>query len=154
MEIKIVSLLTILLYTIIASQSVSYIISLRHVQQNMTAAEYIAFRKLTDKNFRLKFRPVIYASLVSTLLLVILCGIQFSVLLFTSSAIAFMALLADIIIAVKGNVPINTIINTWTPEKYPDNWADYRSNWLQIYSIRQVLNLTGFASLLAGAVFS
>ncbi|HTE09470.1 MAG TPA: hypothetical protein VK645_00845 [Chitinophagaceae bacterium] len=154
MEIKINLLITILLYSIIVSQSVSYIISLRDVQQNMTAAEYIVFRKLTDKNFRSKFRPVIYASLVSNLLLVVLCGIHFNGLLFTGAAVAFVGLLTDIIITIKGNLPVNNIINTWTPEKYPENWADYRRYWLQVFCKRQVANLTGFVSLLAAAIFS
>ena len=154
MEIKIVLFITLLLYTIIVSQSWSYIISLRNVQQHLEAPAYIAFRQLTDKNFNAKFRYVIYASLLANLVLLILCGIQFSGLLFTGAVISFTALLTDTFIAVKGNVPINKIINTWTPEQYPSNWAGYRNTWLRIFSIRQALNITGFISLLATAIFS
>jgi len=154
MEIKIVLLLTLLLYTIIVSQSLSYIISLRNVQQHLNAPAYIAFRKLTDKNFNAKFRYVIYASLFANLLLLVMCSIHFSGLLFTGVVISFVALLTDTLFAVKGNMPINTIINTWTPEQYPSNWADYRTAWMKIFSIRQALNITGFISLLAAAIFS
>ena len=154
MEIKIILLITVLLYSAIVSQSFSYLISLRNVQQNMDAAAYIGFRKLTDKNFTAKFRWVIYASLFFNLLLAVVCGIHFAGLLFTTAVIAFVALLADTLIAVKGNMPINQVINTWSPQNYPDNWADFRKQWLYLFSIRQVINLGGFVTLLVGAIFS
>ena len=154
MLIKIVLLLTILLYSIIVSQSFSYIISLRNVQLNMNAGEYISFRKLTDKNFQKKFKYVMYAGLLLNLLLVVLCTVQFSAVLFASSLTGFIALFADTIIAVKKNMPVNKIINTWTAEKYPGNWTEYRTVWLFAFSQRQCLNIAGFFSLLAGAIFS
>lgn len=154
MLIKIILFLTILLYSIIVSQSFSYIISLRNVQLNMNAGEYISFRKLTDKNFQKKFKYVMYAGLLLNLLLLVLCTVQFSAVLFASSLTGFIALVADTIIAVKKNMPINKIINTWTAEKYPGNWAGYRTVWLFAFSQRQCLNITGFFSLLAGAIFS
>lgn len=154
MIIKIVLFLTILLYSIIVSQSFSYIISLRNVQINMSAGEYISFRQLTDKNFQQKFRYILYAALLFNGLLVAICAIQFSALLFTSSLTAFIALIADTAIAVKKNLPVNKIINAWTAEKYPGNWAEYRRVWLFAFSQRQCLNIAGFSSLMAGAVFS
>lgn len=154
MEIKFVLVLTILLYSIIVSQSFSYIISLRNVQQGLNAAAYIAFRKLTDKNYNAKFRWVIYASLLCNLALVILLGLRGPGFLCWSAVFSLMALLADTLVTVKGNLPINKTINTWTPEQYPQNWASYRSHWLRIFSIRQWLNITGFIVLLIAAIFS
>jgi len=154
METKIILLPTILLYSVIVSQSFSYIISLRNVQQQLNAPSYIVFRKLTDKNYNATFRWVIYAGLLCNLMLVILCAVQSGRLLLAGSIISFVALLADTLIAVKGNMPINKIINTWTPEQYPHNWADYRTSWLQFFSKRQVLNITGFTCLLAAVIFS
>ncbi len=154
MEIKIVLLLTVILYSIIVSQSFSYIISLRNVQQQLNAEAYIAFRKLTDKNYNTKFRWVIYASLLCNLVLVLLSGLQGPRLLFYGAVFALMALVADTVIAVKGNMPINKTINTWTAEQYPQNWASYRSSWLRIFSIRQMLNITGFTVLIIATLFS
>jgi uncharacterized membrane protein len=154
MEIKIITFITIFFYSVIASQSFSYIISLTNVQQNMSAAEYISFRKITDRNYRAKFKLVIYATLISNLLLVIAAVINSSGSLSITAAIALALLVADMMVAVKGNLPINDTINTWTLDNYPANWADYRTKWLNLFHKRQILNLTGFASLLAGAVFS
>ncbi|MEO5683990.1 MAG: hypothetical protein ABIQ88_15215 [Chitinophagaceae bacterium] len=154
MELKIILFLTLALYSAIASQSFSYIISLRDVQENMNAAAYIIFRKLTDKNFRSKFRFLLYAALAFNVLLVIICCSHSPGLLLGSAAISLAALVTDICIAVKGNMPINNIINTWTPDQYPDNWAGYRKSWMQFFCKRQAVNLIGFLSLLLGAIFS
>ncbi len=154
METKVILLLTMLPYSIVVSQSFYYIISLRNVQQQMPAKEYIAFRQLTDKNFRAKFKWVVYAALITNLLLVIACFIYFSGFLLTCAVLALLALLADTGLTVKGNLPINDIINTWTTAQYPPDWARYRTRWLQVFSWRQLANISGFISLLAAAVFS
>ena len=154
MEIKIIILINLILYSIVASQSFSYIISLTNVQQNMTATEYITFRKLTDKNFQLKFKPVIYAAVISNILLLIFRSNHFPDIVFITAALSLLALAADILIALKGNIPVNNIINRWTADHYPADWATYRAKWFQAFYKRQILNIAGFASVLVDAIFS
>ena len=153
MATQIILLFDLLLYSIIAAQSISYIISLTAVQQKMNVNEYIVFRKLTDKNFRLKYAKVVYATLLSSLALVIITIMHFNLLLLVCAVIALLAFVIDIMITVKGNLPINDIINTWTAESYPANWNEYRQKWLDFFRLRQIVNLVGFVSLLLGVVF-
>ena len=153
MATQIILLFDLLLYSIIAAQSISYIISLTDVQQKMNVNEYIVFRKLTDKNFRLKYAKVVYATLLSSLALVIITIMHFNLLLLVCAVIALLAFVIDIMITVKGNLPINDIINTWTAESYPANWNEYRQKWLDFFRLRQIVNLVGFVSLLLGVVF-
>ena len=153
MEIKILLLVTILLYSIIASQSFSYMISLSDVQKNMTLAEYISFRKCTDKNYRAKFGKLMYGALIANMLLLIVCIFTASFGLAIAAGIAFILLSADSFIAVKYNVPINAMVNEWTTDGYPVNWTQYRQQWLQAFCKRQVINLSGFTILVSGAIF-
>ncbi len=74
-------------------------------------------------------------------------------ILFTSSVIALVALVIDIAIALKGNIPLNRTINTWSANRYPDNWQQVRSKWFSLYHVRQVANIAGFVCLLGGLVF-
>jgi MFS superfamily sulfate permease-like transporter len=53
----------------------------------------------------------------------------------------------------KGNMPINNLINTWTAENYPANWEYYRAKWLRIFFYREIATITGFVSLVTGVVF-
>jgi len=153
MEINIVIFINLLAYSFIVSQSFSYIIALRNVQQSMDAVTYIELRKLLDKNFRRKYSVVVYISLASSTLLTVLCSIEPTCLLFISSAIAWIALIIDTLLTLKGNMPINNIINTWSNDNYPADWKLYRKKWLSIFGKRQVVNIIGFLSLLLGTVF-
>jgi len=149
----IVLFVTLLLYSIIVSQSFSYIISQRQVQQAMDGEAYLQFRKLTDRLFQQRYRPVMYAGLLSNLALVMVSALSADKWVLISATTAFFALVADAMVTVKGNLPINAIINQWTEETLPTDWQQYRRRWLQVYSIRQVLSIVGYCSLLAAAVF-
>ena len=153
MATQIILLFDLLFYSIVAAQSISYIISLTDVQQRMNVNEYIVFRKLTDQNFRLKFSKVVYSTLLSSLALVIITVIHFNIVLLICAVVALLAFIIDIMITLKGNLPINDVINTWTSESYPANWNDYREKWFGYFRLRQIVNLTGFVSLLIGSVF-
>lgn len=153
MQTKILLLLTLLAYSIIVGQSYMYIIALKHVQNSMQANSWIELRKLLDAGFMANFKYAVYAALLTNLLLVITTIKNPGSLLFITAAIAFVALIADTLLTVKGNMPINTLINSWTADNYPANWAEYRTKWLQIFQYRQIANITGFVSLLVGAAF-
>ncbi len=154
MIINIILLLTLLTYSIIASQSFMYILALKDVQLKLEASSYTELRKLTDTSMRGKFTYVVYAALLFTLTLVIVTVKAPGSLQFITAAIAFVALIADTLLTVKGNLPINDIINSWSSDTYPENWAYYRTKWFHIFQYRQVANITGFVSLLVGTVFS
>lgn len=150
---NIVLLLTLLAYSIIVSQSFMYILALKNVQFSLEAKPYIELRKLIDTSMRGNFKYVIYAALLANLLLVITTIKNPGSLLFITAALAFICLIADTLLTVKGNLPVNDIINTWTADSFPANWETYRTKWFNIFQYRQIANITGFVSLLIGTVF-
>ena len=154
MEIKVIMLINLLAYSFIVSQSFTYIIALKNVQTSMEPASYIELRKLLDKNFQVKFRIVVYVTLLTCTVLTVLSSMHLTGLLFITSALGLAGLIVEILLAVKGNVPINRVINSWSADNYPANWKDYRAKWLAIFAKRQVVNIIGFLSLLIGAVFA
>ncbi len=153
MYTKPILLLTILAYSVIVAQSYMYIIALKNVQHSMQAESYIELRKLLDVNFRANYKFAVYAALVTSLILVLINIKTPGSLLFITSAIAFVALIADVLLMMKGNMPINDLINTWTVDHYPPDWAVYRAKWLRFFFYREIATISGFISLLAGVVF-
>ncbi|MDP4263364.1 MAG: hypothetical protein Q8941_12630 [Bacteroidota bacterium] len=153
MEIKITLFITLLLYTLVISQSFFYILAMSRVLKNMQPATYIESRQLLDASLQGSLGPVYYLALAASVALTAFCVINPSGLLFVCSVIALLSLIIDVVLSLKGNVPLNKIINTWTVSDYPGNWKEYRSRWFAIYTIRQVVNSTGFVSLLAGLIF-
>lgn len=153
MTTKIILAITLLVYAIIASQAFMYMLSLKQVQLNLGANSYTEIRKLIDISMRASFKYVIYAALLSNVLLVILAAKTPSSLLFISTIIALLALVAEIVLTLKGNLPINDVINTWSANNIPASWNSFRERWFTIFQYRQIASITGFISLLIGAVF-
>ncbi|MBC7949813.1 MAG: hypothetical protein H7Y42_18155 [Chitinophagaceae bacterium] len=153
MEIKISLFITLVLYTAVTSQSLFYILAMSNVTKNMQPATYIESRKLLDKNLQHSLRTVYYLALASSIILVSFCVTNSSGLLFICSIVALIFLVLDIVLSLKGNVPLNKTINTWTSSNYPANWKEYRTKWFNIYTVRQTANIIGFLSLLSGLVF-
>jgi hypothetical protein len=153
MVLKIILLLNLILYSIVAGQSFMYIIAMRNVTESLDAASYIRMRKLLDKNFLRKFQPVMYAALLCGVPLVICSILYGSVLMRTGAVFALAALLTDAMIALKGNMPVNRIINNWSEKDYPADWDHYRQRWQFFYSRRQTANISGFICLLIIALF-
>jgi len=153
MTTKIILFITLFAYGMIVSQSFMYILSLKQVQLNLDAKPYTELRKLTDTSMRANFKYVVYLALLSSLALVIVNFKSPGSLTFITSAIAFVALAIDVAIMMKGNLPINDVINSWSADTIPSDWASYRTRWLQVFQYRQIASITGFISLLTGAVF-
>ena len=154
MEIRIALFVTLIAYSFLVSQSFSYIIALHNTQRNLDARSYIILRKLLDKNFRAKFKYVFYSTIITNTILCILTIREPNSLLFIGSLIAQIGFVVDTVFMLRGNMPINNYINTWSPDNYPTDWEIHRSKWLLIFTRRQVANIIGFTSLLFATVFS
>jgi hypothetical protein len=153
MSNKIILLITLLAYSIIVSQSFMYILALKDVQLKLEFNTYTEIRKLIDLSMRANFKYAIYAALLGNLLLVMSNIKNPSSLIFITSTISLIALIADIFLTLKGSLPTNDIINTWSSDNYPKNWSEVRMQWFNIFQYRQIVNITGWISLLIGAVF-
>lgn len=153
MTTKIIYTITLLAYAMIASQAFMYILSLKQVQLNLNASSYTEIRKLIDISMRASFKYVIYAALLANVLLVITTLKTPTSLVFITATIALLALVAEIVLTLKGNLPINDIINTWSADTIPSNWTELRNKWFTIFQYRQIASITGFVSLVIGAVF-
>jgi hypothetical protein len=153
MLIKITLLITMVLYAFIVGQSFFYILALSGATKKMQAAAYIETRKLIDQELQSSLSLVYYSALAASVALISFCVVNPNGLLFICSIIALSALLVDVLLAVKGNVPLNKTINTWTTTQYPGNWQEVRAKWFTLYHIRQGANIVGFITLLTGIVF-
>lgn len=153
MATKIVFFITILAYSVIASQTFMYILSLKQLQLGLNAESYLEIRKLTDTLMRANFKYVIYTALLANLLLVIFTIQTPKSWLFIGASIAFVALIVDILLTLKGSLPINDVINSWSANAIPSNWQSVRKQWFTIFQYRQISNIIGLLSLLLAAVF-
>ena len=153
MLIKITLLITMLLYAFIVAQSFFYILAMSKASKKMKVASYIETRQLIDRQLRINLSLIYYSAVVASIALIAFCVVNPGGLLFICAIIALGALIVDAVLALKGNVPINRKIDTWTTTSYPGNWQQVRARWFTLYHIRQVFNIGGFIVLLIGIVF-
>ena len=154
MYIKILILLNLVAFAFVASQPLFYLLALSKTQNNLQASSYIELRQRLDKALQLRLSIVYYVALAFAVALVVVSLVQSVNLLFFTALVAFLALVLDVMLALKTNIPINKIINQWNCENYPRHWQLIRRKWFYFYRIRQVAGITGFISLLVGAVFN
>jgi hypothetical protein len=150
---QITLVITLVLYSIIASQSFMYVLALKRVQLKLDAAGYITFRQLIDAAMMASIKYVMYTAMAANMLLVVLLISTHGSMLFFTALFSGLMLLVDALITVKGNLPINAVINSWAPDAYPSNWFDYRDRWLKFFRYRQVAIMTGFFALVIATVF-
>jgi len=146
-------LINLLGYAFVVSQPFFYLLAMSNAQKNLRGPAYVELRNLLDSNLMVKNRIVYYVVLVSSIA-VCICSFNHPLsLVFITSAIACAALWIDVYLMMKGNIPLNKYIQTWTPEEYPADWQKYREAWFSYYHRRQIACITGFVSLLVGIVF-
>lgn len=153
MSIKFILLLSLIAYSMVVSQSFMYLFTLKNAQMQLNASTYVEVRKLIEAGMLAKFKYVVYAALFFNLLLIVSTVNKPSSVLFITSALAFVALVIDVLVMLKGNMPINEIFRAWSVDNIPSDWMQYREDWFRYFKYRQLANITGFVALLVGAVF-
>lgn len=153
MYLKLLLFVNLVGFALIASQPLFYLLALSDSQKKLAAPAYIELRKLLDKTLKLRLKLLYYGTLLTAVLVTWFAVAASAPLQIVTASIALIALIVDIIIAIKRNVPINKIINNWDAAKYPRHWQLIRRKWFYFYTIRQVVGIIGFLSVLVGLVF-
>jgi len=153
MYTKILILLNLAAFAFVASQPLFYLLALSHTQKKLQAPTYIELRQLLDKALQIRLKVLYYVTIAFALSLAIMSLTQASYFVFATAIIAFAALIVDVVLALRTNIPINKIINQWDCNNYPRHWQLIRRKWFYFFQIRQVAGIVGFTSLLVGAVF-
>lgn len=151
--VRIAILTNLLAYSIVASQPLFYALALGRAQRALSGAAYVELRQRIDAVMKRRV-PVLYPlALVTTLALVALAWRSRDGSVLVTAAFALVCLLVDAALMLRENVPLNEVIDRWSPADPPADWESYRSRWFAIFGYRQAVLLLGFVGLLAGAVF-
>jgi hypothetical protein len=59
---------------------------------------------------------------------------------------------AAMLIAVRGNVTINRLMDHWSPAAPPAGWEQVRARWLAYHRLRGIAEIAGFIALLVAAL--
>lgn len=71
---------------------------------------------------------------------------------FVLSLLGLLCFVVDMGLTLRGNVPINKLVQSWDVDAPPEDWQDHRDRWERLHSQRTLFAVSGFALLLASIV--
>ncbi len=148
MTIKITELIQTLLFCIIAGQAFFYLIGGAAGLKNVSAGAFIEQRKAIDLVIAPWLKIIYPLSIVVSVAVLMLLGQPIGSSSFVLSLVALVLILADMVIAIRGDVPINREIQSWSVAAHPAHWADLRDQWFAYMRWRQLCSITGLLCLL------
>ncbi|UYQ92888.1 DUF1772 domain-containing protein [Chitinophaga horti] len=139
MILQFVLLIQLLAFGILAGQSFYYLVCFSSVLRDLPAREYILIRQSIDRHiikpFKITYLVGFFSCLASVCLL-LAASFQWRHAWWYAAILFF---LFDLLLALKGNNPINKEIAGWNAEHYPADWQVYRDRWAKIFAWRKVL---------------
>jgi hypothetical protein len=151
--IRIAIITNLVAYSIVASQPLAYIVVMSSAQRALSAPAYIELRQRINPLMSRRLPAIYLGALVVALSLIVASARFANWNVLVTTTIAFLCLVMDVILMMRENLPINAVIDRWSPTNYPEDWEGYRTKWFAIFAYRQVVLLLGFFSLLVGAAF-
>lgn len=136
-----------MLLTIVVSQPLFYWLALGRATRQLEALAYVALRQQINAAIAKRLTRLYSTTLLSLVVLVAAALVQSAWALACGAGVAAAALIADTLLALKLNVPINTRMDSWTSATIPGDWQEERSRWDRALAVRRVVLLLGFAAL-------
>ena len=154
MATNILRLTQLAVYLIITSQLVFYMFILSDALKEVSIDNFAALRKSVDLGFGHRFKIIYYAGLALSLATLIMHSKDPRSVMFISSCIGMLCLIADIIIAMTCNIPINLLFNNFSVADTSQNWPALRVEWLKFINTRGIFISVGMLSQLGALIFS
>ncbi len=117
---------------------------------DLSGSEYAAIHQMRDKTFR-QVMPVLGLTSFNMVLLAVIAAVAPGAARMLGIAAALM-LLADIVLTITMQLPLNRQIQAWAEAGIPANWSDARDRWGAHHNIRATLAALAYL-LFTGAVF-
>ncbi len=145
--------LNLLAYSAVVGQPLFYLLALTQAQRALSGSAYVELRQRINAVMSRRVPLIYLTTLVTSSSLLALSWRAGDRMVLTTTLLAFVCLVVDVVLMMRENVPINTVIDRWSPIDPPEDWHAYREKWFAIFGYRQIILLVGFIGLLFGAVF-
>ncbi len=152
--INTVRLLHLLSYVLVTSQVLFYLFILGDSLKVVSLDTFFELRKVIDSLMIGRFKLMYYSCLALSIIVVVLATKNPHAAFFISSAVALVCLAIDLAITIKGSMPLNALMHTYSPGDKSINWDDLRTQWLDYMKYRGVFICAGMLSLLVGLLVS
>lgn len=122
-----------------------------HRIADLSAAEYTAMHQMRDKTFGVVMPPF---RLVTLALTVVAAFVTTTGLPRWLAIVAAVLIVADIVLTVKLQVPLNGQVQSWSASTIPAYWTEVRDRWAFGHNIRLLIGLASYICVVAVAVLT
>ncbi len=150
--IKIIRFLHLFSYLCVTSQVLFYLIVFSDALKLSSINNFLEQRKAIEQIIAGRYIIIYLVCLIFSLGVVIISYRINDKVFFITSTISLLCLIADLSIALAGNIPINKQISQLVGQIDTSHWETLRSNWLRFFSYRGIFTTIGMLSLLFGLI--
>jgi len=144
--------LYLLFYLVVASQGLFYFVGVHKALASISLDAFAEQRKAVDLAVAGPLKFIYIGGLLIGSFALLLFRKHYCTLEYITLAIAFLFMSADVIVASKGNIPINQAFHYYPSSNDLTTWNELREQWLRFILIRGGLSVTGLLTLLAGFI--
>lgn len=142
----------LLFYFLVAVQLTYYVYLMGDALKLVNIASFLDERRIVHPMVLHKHKAVYYLTLFLSLL-VIAISLRYDRFTSITYTIAFICLVTEVIIAVKGNGPLNELVQQFSSHESVHNWEEIRSEWIRLIKLRGYIILVGMTAIFAGLIF-
>jgi hypothetical protein len=139
---KILAFFNVLFYSLIAGQGFYMLLGGSKALRQLSVGAFIEQRQSVNKAIAQNLSISYLLTLVySGSYIFLLVWNKASQLQVAAAILAFLLFLADLLLAVRGNVPLNKEIDSWQAHAHPMDWTTHRDLWIKYMTWRNWLSI-------------
>ena len=118
-------------------------------ERRVSGKTFIEYHQAIDPYMAKWAKLLAQTQLALTLVVLVMEYQQGLMVSFWLMSIALSLVVTSVLVAIRGNVPLNKLIKGWSVDELPRNWIAIRSQWLSYHHMRAWVNILSFGFLLA-----
>lgn len=118
----------------------------------LSGSAFTEYFHAVDPYMRKRSPALAWVQWIFSAVLVALLAYEKTWVLAGLTAISLLAAVINVVIAVRGNVPLNRKMDHWRHEAPPQDWQKVRRKWLRFHDWRGIASTISFLSLLAASL--
>jgi hypothetical protein len=146
------TLIALVVSTLLGGLHLSGVGGLNPALRSVDGPTYVAMKQALDRSFPRLARPLMLGSLALSAATAVVAAIGGHPGVAVLGLAAVLALAVTLAAILRGDLPVNRIMATWTPTRLPEDWKSVRDRWERFFLVRVAANLLAVALLLAAAI--
>jgi uncharacterized membrane protein len=128
------------------------LVAVQPALRSVTPGTYVTVKQAFDRTYPPFMRPLQLTALAVSLALTVTAGVQGKATCAVLAGLAFLSIAVNIVVTVRGDLPINVAMASWRADDPPSDWEHHQARWDTFNKIRTVAAVTALVLLAVASV--